>query len=92
MARLGRGVPDLLCGFGQLTALMEVKMPQPTFARGTTKGGKRGEKRVLTPDQLDPHHGFTEDERYFHATWPGQPIFTVRTIAEALAVFGLEPA
>ena len=75
MRMLGKGCPDLLCGHGGLTVLIEVKRDYH-YDRG-----KRGVEHVigkLTPDQ----------ERW-HREWKGQPVVIARTPSEALAAFGL---
>ncbi len=76
---VGSGVPDLLCGHGGLTVLIEIKRD---YDYATTKRGKPYIERVrgkLTPDQ-----------KQWHAEWKGQPVVIARTVAEALACFGLE--
>lgn len=75
---VGRGCPDLLCGFAGLTVLIEVKRD---YDYATTKRGKPYVERVrgkLTPDQVK-----------WHAEWKGQPVVIARTVEEALAAFGL---
>lgn len=88
LAALGNGVPDLLCSYNgrgvRMMALMEVKLPHSPYLRGG-KGGKRERQS----HDMDPQAGFTDAEKKFHAEWPGPPIFTVRSEAEALGVFGL---
>jgi hypothetical protein len=82
---LGDGFPDLVCGYHGLTVLMEVKTPLPAFERGGAGG-----KRPRTPGADDDRIGLTPAERIFIDSWRGQPIAIVRSLAEALACFGLD--
>lgn len=78
LSLIGKGTPDLLCGYYGLTVLMEVKRD---YDYQTMKRGKPYIERVrgkLTADQVK-----------WHAEWRGQPVIIVRTPAEALACFGL---
>jgi hypothetical protein len=59
---IGKGYPDLVCGFQGQNYLLEIK----------TQDGK------LTPDQVE-----------FIETWRGT-VHIVRTVEEALRVFGIE--
>jgi Holliday junction resolvase len=85
LSRLGFGVPDLLCGCHGRTALLEVKLPQSDYVAG----GIAGKTRRAVSD-YDPQFGFTPDEVEFHARWRGEPIVTVRSVGDALNVFGLD--
>lgn len=81
---LGNGFPDLVCGYRGLTVLIEVKLPQSDRVQGGAGGS-----RARLPEQYDPLHGFTPDERAFHARWTGQPIVIARCLDDALRAFGL---
>ena len=88
---VGDGFADAVCGYHGLTALLEIKMPLPTMT--SLKGGRRGGKRLLMAEELaarDPLEDLTPAEKKFHAEWQGQPIAIVRSLQEALAVFGLD--
>lgn len=66
LAALGKGAPDLLCGFRGRLVLLEVK-----------DGDKVPSRQKLTPDQ-----------EQFHWEWAELPLFTVRSVLEALKAVG----